>query len=94
MSFQFSSPPPFAPAPDAGIGAPTPPLPAGVNGVPGAMGAPPAPYPPMMPPSPADLKYLNETQQDGSVLLRLINADGTPGPVVKIIPPPVKKGKQ
>lgn len=98
MPFQFNSPPPFGPPPDAGMGAPTPPPPlpgpAGVNGIPGAMGTPPAAYPPMMPQSPADMKFLNETQQDGSVLLRLINADGTPGPVVKIVPPPVKKGKQ
>lgn len=49
---------------------------------------PPAPYPlPMGPPDPASMKYTTETQQDGTVLLRLLNPNGTPGPVVKIVKP-------
>jgi hypothetical protein len=32
-------------------------------------------------------EYLSVTQEDGSVLLRVKNPDGSPGPAVKIIPP-------
>jgi hypothetical protein len=100
MAFGYQSPPPFSPPPDAGVGAPVPPGPAGPPGMPpapsgppgmppGATGMPPAPYPlPMGPPDPASIKYATETQQDGSVLLRMLNPDGTPGPIVKIVPPP------
>lgn len=35
---------------------------------------------------PSSLQYVNETQADGSVLMRIVNADGTPGPVVKLVP--------
>ncbi len=35
--------------------------------------------------NPANMKYEAITQQDGTVLLRMINADGTPGPVVQIV---------
>lgn len=38
-------------------------------------------------------QYDAETQEDGSVLLRVRRADGTLGPVVKIIPPIVKGSK-
>jgi hypothetical protein len=40
------------------------------------------------PPPPPD--YSTTTQADGSILLHLKNADGTLGPVVKVIPP-IKK---
>lgn len=42
--------------------------------------------------SPANMKYTNETQADGTVLLRVLNPDGSPGPVVHIIKPPSLKG--
>lgn len=84
-------PPPGAP----GIPLPPPPgLPMGgpPNGIPGAMGPGAAPYP--MPQTPATMKYTNETQQDGTVLLRVQNPDGSPGPIVQIIKPPTaKQGK-
>ena len=40
---------------------------------------------------PALPQYVTTTQTDGSILLHVKNADGTPGPVVKLIPP-VKRG--
>lgn len=85
--------------PDAGPmpGTPLPmppgagPPPPGVGGIPGAMGSPPP-----LPPSsndPASAQYTTETQQNGTVLIRLLNADGSPGPVVHIWEPPaLKKG--
>lgn len=103
MAFGYQSPPPFSPPADSGpVGAPIPPAPPGMppgpppgppgmppGMPPGATGMPPAPYPlPMGPPDPASIKYATETQQDGSVLLRVVNPDGTPGPVIKVIPPP------
>lgn len=66
--------------------------PPGPNGIPGAQGAGAPPYP--VQPSPATMKYTNETQQDGTVLLRILNPDGSPGPVVHIIKPPAMKGKK
>lgn len=90
MNFQFASPPPFGPPPDAGVGAPVPPGPMpGPGGIPGATGFPPPPFP--MPPHPGDMKYTTETQADGTVLLRLLNPNGTPGPVVQIVKPPGMK---
>lgn len=73
-------------------GAPMPPMPPSAGPAPGVI-APSGPItqsmmPPPAPPNPADMKYINETQTDGSVLLRIANADGTPGPVVKIVPAP------
>jgi hypothetical protein len=38
-----------------------------------------------LPPPP---EYVNETQADGSILLRMKNPDGSVGPAVKIISPP------
>ena len=38
--------------------------------------------------NPADIKYGTITQTDGSILLHLLNADGTPGPIVDILQPP------
>jgi hypothetical protein len=35
--------------------------------------------------NPANMKYEAITQQDGTVLLRMVNPDGTPGPVVQIV---------
>jgi len=46
-----------------------------------------------MPHDPSMLEYLSETQDDGSVLLRIKKPDGTPGRVVKIVPAPVKAGQ-
>lgn len=37
-------------------------------------------------------EYINITQEDGSVLLRIKNPDGSPGPAVKIVPP-IKQAK-
>ena len=67
----------------------------------GGAGAPPissplaGPVPSSMFPMPSDpsaMQYLSETQDDGSVLLRIKKPDGTPGRVVKIVPAPVKAG--
>lgn len=41
------------------------------------------PQPPS--PNPQDHDWITETQSDGTLLLRLKNPDGSPGPVVKII---------
>ena len=79
-------PPPFAP-PTPPAGALTPPgLPPGVNGIPGASGTPPPP--PAGPVDPAQIKYVTETQANGTVLIRLVGAGGIPGPVVHIWEPP------
>lgn len=59
----------------------------------GAINLPQAPLPgnepPMIPapPSdhPGDHDWAVETQSDGTLLLRIKNADGSPGPIVKII---------
>lgn len=68
------------------------PMPGGVNGIPGASGAPAPPYPTLPGEvDPASLQYMNETQTDGTVLLRVKNPDGTPGPVVQIVKPPAPK---
>lgn len=73
----------------AGGGAP--PAPGGPpNGIPGATGPGAAPYPTV--PHPSSMQYTNETQADGTVLLRVKNPDGTPGPVVQIVKPPTAKG--
>lgn len=56
----------------------------------GASSFPPLPQPM----DPSQLNYTTETQDDGSVLLRLKNPDGTPGRVVKIVPSPIKGGGQ
>lgn len=90
--FGYQSPPPFSSPPDAGMGAPLPPAPAGptpgMNGIPGATGMPPAPYPmPPGPPDPASMKYSTETQQDGTILLRVMSPTGAPGPVIQVIRP-------
>ncbi len=42
----------------------------------------------MIPPDPSQMRYHTETQSDGSVLLRVLNPDGSAGPVVQVIPPP------
>lgn len=47
---------------------------------------------PAMPLDPANLKYHNETQSDGSILIRLLNPDGSMGPVVDIVRTPKPKG--
>ncbi len=81
------------PSPAAGTGAPGPSsMPAAPP--PGAMGGFPVPSPmgPMMEdpsggmggPKPMQ-EYDAEPQSDGTVLLRVRNPDGSPGPVVKII---------
>ena len=36
---------------------------------------------------PAPPEFVAETQSDGSILLRVKNLDGTPGPIVKVLPP-------
>jgi hypothetical protein len=53
---------------------------------------PPAPYPTLPGEvDPASLQYLTETQADGTVLMRVKNPDGSPGPVVQIVKPPAPK---
>lgn len=106
--FDYASPPPLGPSPDAGSLPPVPPsapppmmqpppggmaVPqGGFNGIPGATGAG-APGYPTLPGTvdPAKLNYTTETQQDGTVLLRVQNPDGTPGPVVQIVKPSTPK---
>ncbi len=59
----------------------------------GAINAPKAPAPgnepPMIPAPPSDHApdhdWMVEGQSDGSLLLRIRNANGTPGPIVKIL---------
>lgn len=70
-------------------GAPMPGAGGPPNGIPGATGPGAAPYPTM--PHPSTMQYTNETQQDGTVLLRVKNPDGSPGPVVQIVKPPTAK---
>lgn len=57
----------------------------------GGMGGPPPAM--MAPDDPASQRYSAETQEDGSVLLRVKNPDGSMGPVVKIVPP-IKRSSQ
>lgn len=78
-------------APGGGAPMPAPGGPVGPpNGIPGA-GGPGAPaYP--QPQHPGTMKYTNVTQADGTVLLRVLNPDGSPGPVVQIVKPPTAKG--
>lgn len=69
-----------APTASPSMGIPSLPLPP-----PPAPGAPPglAPNDPsMVSPLP---EYLTETQTDGTVLLRIKNPDGSPGPVIRVI---------
>jgi hypothetical protein len=47
--------------------------------------------PPVMGGDPASMQYDVETQVDGTLLLRLKNLDGTPGPVVQHLPAPKMK---
>lgn len=92
-------PPPAAMGPPPGAAPPMPPVvppfqrplgtPLPPNGIPGASGPGAPPYP--QPMTPANMKYTNETQADGTVLLRVMNPNGTPGPVVHIIKPPAMK---
>lgn len=82
--------PPGAPGP-----AGPPPAPPGINGIPGAMGmpSPGGGYP--QPPNPANIQYGTQTQQDGTVLIYMLNQDGTPGPVIHVFKPPhLGKGKK
>jgi hypothetical protein len=86
---------PPAPAPFP-MGAPAPPPMGGpAPQMPGLMSSPmggiamPAPQPM----DPASMQYDNETQMDGTVLLRVRGPNGEPGPVVQIIKPPGMKGK-
>lgn len=66
----------------------------------GAMASPPMMVSPSFMPGmmgqddPAAQRYLAVTQEDGSVLLHMKNADGSPGPAVKIIPPIKRSNKQ
>lgn len=55
-----------------------------VNG-PAAPGGIPLPPGLMAPPDPSSQQYESETQQDGTVLLRMKNPDGSLGPVVQIV---------
>lgn len=41
---------------------------------------------------PASMQYAVETQADGTILIRMQNADGTTGPVVQHLPAPKLKG--
>ncbi len=89
---------PIAPAgvsPDlaqpVGLGFPIPPM-AGDQGPGTPLPVGGLPLPAGVPLQPAGLpEYVAETQADGSVLLRIKNPDGSPGPAVKIIPP-LKQG--
>ena len=80
-----------AAGPAAGGGMPMPPQPAGPpmgammpfgmgpSGPPGGGGASP--------------EFKAETQSDGTVLLRIMNSDGSMGPVVRIVSVPKPKGQ-
>ncbi len=53
----------------------------------------PSPLPGLLPPGgPAPSQYQAVTQEDGTVLLHIQNADGSLGPAVKIISPPKPGG--
>jgi len=86
--------------PGAG-GAFDPTMPSGMAGL-GGGGAPMSfgggmPMAGMMPPGAPEApdKFLAETQEDGSILLRWKGPGGRPGPVAKIVPPikPFNSGK-
>jgi hypothetical protein len=82
-------PPPLAPGMAfAGVPSsaapPPPPAPPGPGGTPSA---------PLLT-DPSGRAYIVEPQQDHSLLLRLVNPDGSPGQAVKIIPPPIKPPAQ
>lgn len=72
-----SGPPPM-PAIQGRSGPPPSALAAIMNRMPSG---PAAPEPPPLP------SYMAETQEDGSVLLRVANLDGSAGPIVKVLPP-------
>lgn len=56
-------------------------------------GAPiPQPMPQMAQPGATPPEFIGEDQGNGTILLRATNPDGSPGPVVKIIPSPSGKG--
>ncbi len=94
------APPPGA-LPDLGQLDAAPALPGGLPaGLPAAQAGPqpvisPVDGSPQFPPvqrGPGDMQYDAITQEDGSVLIRLKNVDGTPGPIVEIIRAPKGKG--
>lgn len=70
-----------------GVAAPPPVAPPGVSS--------PLGGPSLMPAfgtDPAGMKYAVETQADGTILIRIQNADGTTGPVVQHLAAPKLKG--
>ena len=79
-----SLPPPMNPIMPARPMSISPALAGAIN--PAGPGTPPPPSDQEQ--DPADLQYEPLTQQDGSVVLFLKNADGSRGPAVKIVPPP------
>lgn len=64
--------------------------------IPGAIGgaAPAFPQLPLGMMNPAELQYTAETQEDGTVLLRVVHPNGAPGPVVQVIKPPKPAGSK
>ncbi len=79
-----------AAGPAAGGGMPAPPQPSGPP-----MGAmvPPGMGPSGPPGGQAPPEFKAETQSDGTVLLRVMNPDGSMGPVVRIVSVPKPKGQ-
>lgn len=76
---------PPTPSPIAPRAEPSPDAMAAISArAPNPMAAPPAPPPPP--------EYAAVTQEDGSILLHIKNADGSLGPAVKVIPPIKRPG--
>lgn len=88
-----SSPPPTLPPPTLPVSSPFGGPAAAASGpmptLASLMGGPAMPSP--APVDPASMQYATETQMDGTVLLRVQNPDGSPGPVVQIVKPPRQK---
>src|SRR5262249_28024188 len=94
LSMPFSIPGTPPPSDTGSVVAPPPasaPVPAPVSS-PMAGPVPPNLFPLLSQFDPANARYTAETQSDGTILLRIQNPDGTPGPVVQHLPPPKMKG--
>ena len=91
-------PPPSPTMSGAGGGPPPPqgmipssPPPQGGGLPPGALPGMPSPNPSIIPEAPIDpaaMQYGTITQEDGTILLHIKKPDGSPGPVIQVIPVP------